>query len=116
MMEVNNENDISVRSMSARGSLGRLSAATGKAVKILDAFGKDFTLIERAGAGQAEVDVVRELETTVVVCVPGLGDEIQIMKARVIEMGDIWEINKADKNEANCLVEEMKAILQLGHA
>ncbi len=114
MAETLNEDDIYIRSMSTRGSLGGLSAATKNVIKILDAFGKDFILVETAGTGQAEVDVMKETETTSVVCVPGLGDEIQIMKAGVMEIGDIFVVNKADKNGAERLVEEIETIFRMG--
>jgi LAO/AO transport system kinase len=115
MIRTNEEQDIYIRSMSTRGSLGGLSAATGNVIKILDAFGKDFILIETAGTGQAEVDVMNQTETTVVVAVPGLGDEIQMMKAGVMEIGDIFVVNKADKDQADKLVEEIGKMLAIGY-
>lgn len=114
MTETLNEDDIYIRSMSTRGNLGGLSVATKNVIKILDAFGKDFILIETVGTGQAEVDVMKETETTIVVSVPGLGDEIQIMKAGVMEIGDIFVVNKADKNGADRLVEEIETIFRMG--
>jgi LAO/AO transport system kinase len=115
MIRTNEEQDIYIRSMSTRGSLGGLSAATGNVIKILDAFGKDFILIETAGTGQAEVDVMNQTETTVVVAVPGLGDEIQMMKAGVMEIGDIFVVNKADKDQVDKLVEEIGKMLAMGY-
>jgi len=115
MMNTSNDNDIYIRSMGTRGSLGGLSEATASTVKILDAFGKDFILIETAGTGQAEVDVIKETDTTVVVCVPGLGDEIQTMKAGVMEIGDIFVVNKADLRDADRLVGDIETMLNMGY-
>jgi len=115
MMKTSNDNDIYIRSMGTRGSLGGLSETTASTVKILDAFGKDFILIETAGTGQAEVDVIKQTDTTVVVCVPGLGDEIQTMKAGVMEIGDIFVVNKADLNDADRLVGDIQTMLHMGY-
>ncbi|MBW1614571.1 MAG: methylmalonyl Co-A mutase-associated GTPase MeaB [Deltaproteobacteria bacterium] len=115
MMSTSNDNDIYIRSMGTRGSLGGLSEATASTVKVLDAFGKDFILIETAGTGQAEVDVIKETDTTVVVCVPGLGDEIQTMKAGVMEIGDIFVVNKADLQDADRLAGDIEAMLHMGY-
>lgn len=86
-----------IRSMATRGFLGGLARATGDAVKVLDAFGKDVVIIETVGVGQDEVDIIRLADTTCVVLVPGLGDTIQSMKAGVMEIADIFVINKADR-------------------
>jgi len=115
MMNTSNDDDIYIRSMGTRGSLGGLSEATASTVKLLDAFGKDFILIETAGTGQAEVDVVKETDTTVVVCVPGLGDEIQTMKAGVMEIGDIFVVNKADLKDADRLAGDIETMLHMGY-
>ncbi|MBW2663610.1 MAG: methylmalonyl Co-A mutase-associated GTPase MeaB [Deltaproteobacteria bacterium] len=115
MMSTSKDNDIYIRSMGTRGSLGGLSEATASTVKILDAFGKDFVLIETAGTGQAEVDVIKETDTTVVVCVPGLGDEIQTMKAGVMEIGDIFVVNKADLKDADRLSGNIETMLHMGY-
>ena len=114
MRKTSCNNDIYIRSMGTRGNLGGLSAATVRTVKILDAFGKDIILIETVGTGQAEVDIVKEADSTIVVCVPGLGDEIQAMKAGVMEIGDIIVVNKADQGDADKLVGELQAMLQMG--
>ncbi|MFH1974156.1 MAG: methylmalonyl Co-A mutase-associated GTPase MeaB [Pseudomonadota bacterium] len=115
MMSTSKDNDIYIRSMGTRGSLGGLSEATASTVKILDAFGKDFILIETAGTGQAEVDVIKETDTTVVVCVPGLGDEIQTMKAGMMEIGDIFVVNKADLKDADRLAGDIETMLHMGY-
>jgi LAO/AO transport system kinase len=115
MMRTSNDNDIYIRSMGTRGSLGGLSAATASTVKILEAFGKDFLLIETAGTGQAEVDVIKTTDTSILVCVPGLGDEIQTMKAGVMEIGDIFAVNKADLRDADKLVRDIETMLHMGY-
>lgn len=85
-----------VRSMSSRGSMGGLSRGTNDAIKLLDAFGKDIILVETVGTGQAETDVISVVDSVVVVAVPGLGDDIQAMKAGILEIADLFVVNKAD--------------------
>ncbi|MDD2671018.1 MAG: methylmalonyl Co-A mutase-associated GTPase MeaB [Syntrophales bacterium] len=84
-----------IRRLSTRGSLGGLSRAAGNAIHIMDAMGMDYILIETVGAGQQEVDIINHAHTVLVVMVPGLGDEIQIMKAGILEIADVFVINKA---------------------
>lgn len=105
--------DVFVRSMSARGSLGGLSAATSDAVKALDAFGKDKIIIETVGAGQNEVDVVRTAHTTAVLVPPGAGDNVQMLKAGILEIADIFVVNKADLDGADRTVQELREMLQV---
>jgi LAO/AO transport system kinase len=107
------EDNIYVRSMSTRGSMGGLSQATSGAIIALDAFGKDIILVETCGTGQAEVDVISATDTTVVVCVPGLGDEIQAMKAGIMEIGDVFAANKADLQNVEKLVNEVELTLHM---
>lgn len=102
-----------IRSMATRGHLGGLARATIDAVKILDASGKDFILIETVGAGQAEVDIVRVADTVVVILAPGLGDEIQAIKAGIIEIADIIAVNKADLPGADRTVLQLESALRL---
>jgi LAO/AO transport system kinase len=87
-----------IRSMGTRGSLGGLSKATHDAIKILDASGYEYIIIETVGVGQSEVDIVKTADTTVVVSVPGLGDDIQAIKAGIMEIGDLFVVNKADRD------------------
>jgi LAO/AO transport system kinase len=108
------DKNIYTRSMGTRGSMGGLSQATSGAIIALDAFGKDIILVETCGTGQAEVDVISATDTTVVVCVPGLGDEIQAMKAGVMEIGDIFAANKADLNNVEKLISEVELMLHVG--
>ncbi len=102
-----------VRSMATRGHLGGLAPATGDVVRILDALGCDTILIETVGAGQGEVDVVSAADTVTVVTVPGLGDAVQTLKAGIMEIGDLFVVNKADRPDAERTVTEIGAMLRL---
>ncbi|MBB6645801.1 methylmalonyl Co-A mutase-associated GTPase MeaB [Halobellus ruber] len=103
--------DVFVRSMSARGRLGGLSTATTDAVHALDAFGKDVVLVETVGAGQNEVDIVRTADTVAVVVQPGSGDDIQMLKAGILEIGDVFAVNKADMDGVDRLIAELEEML-----
>jgi LAO/AO transport system kinase len=103
-----------IRSMATRGHLGGLARATNEAVDILDAMGKDYIVIETVGVGQDEVEVARAAHTTVVVAVPGLGDDIQAIKAGIMEIADLFVINKADREGADRTVMEIEMMLRLG--
>ena len=105
--------EVFVRSMSARGRLGGLSMATADAVKALDAFGKDRIIVETVGAGQNEVDIVETAETVVVVVQPGSGDDVQLLKAGILEIGDVFIVNKADMDEAAGTVAELEAMVHM---
>ncbi len=103
--------DVFFRSMSARGQLGGLSTATADAVKALDAFGKDRILVETVGAGQNEVDIVRTADTVVVLVQPGSGDDVQMLKAGILEIGDVFVVNKADMAGADRTVSELEEMI-----
>ncbi|WP_123539087.1 methylmalonyl Co-A mutase-associated GTPase MeaB [Halosimplex salinum] len=105
--------DVFFRSMSARGTLGGLSTATTDAVKALDAFGKDKIIIETVGAGQNEVDIVRTADTVAVLVPPGSGDDVQMLKAGILEIADLFVVNKADLDGADRTVTELREMLQL---
>ena len=105
-----------IRSLSARGHAGGVSAATGDVVSVLDAFGFDLVLVETVGAGQSEVEVMRLAHTTLVVTIPGLGDDIQAIKAGILEIGDIFVVNKADREGADRTVMELEMMLDLGES
>lgn len=113
MTDLNLDSGVYIRSLGTRGRLGGLSKATGFAVKILDACGFDYVLIETVGVGQSEVDIMKTADTTVVVMVPGLGDDIQAIKAGILEIGDVFVVNKADRDGANRLVLELSMMLEL---
>jgi len=103
-----------IRSMATRGHLGGLSRATRDAAIILDAAGRDVVLIETVGVGQDEVDIVRTADLTVVTLVPGTGDDVQALKAGIMEIADIFVVNKADREGADRLVAVIEANLTLG--
>lgn len=113
MMDIATDPEIFIRSMGTRGCLGGLARKTSEVVKVLDAWGADTILVETVGTGQAEVDVVQAVHTCVVVLVSGLGDEVQTFKAGILEIGDIFAINKADRGGTDRLLLEMKAMLEL---
>ncbi|HOD58882.1 MAG TPA: methylmalonyl Co-A mutase-associated GTPase MeaB [Rectinema sp.] len=101
-----------IRSLATRGSLGGISKATHAAIKVLDAAGYDIILVETVGVGQSEIDIVRVADTVVLISVPGLGDDIQVIKAGIMEIGDIFVVNKADRDGADRLVRELRAMLE----
>jgi LAO/AO transport system kinase len=102
-----------IRSMATRGSLGGLSSTTADVATVLDASGRDLVLIETVGVGQDEVDIVRLADVTVVILVPGMGDDVQSLKAGIMEIADIFVINKADREGAERLEREVKAMQSL---
>src|SRR5439155_20054005 len=101
------------RSMATRGHLGGLARATGDAALILDAAGKDIVIIETVGVGQDEVDIVRTADVSIVTLVPGAGDDVQALKAGIMEIADIFVVNKADREGADRTVASVEAILSL---
>lgn len=102
-----------IRSMGTRGSLGGLSRATAEAIQILDAFGKDLVLVETVGVGQSEVEIVKAADSTVVVLTPAGGDGVQVIKAGIMEIADIFAINKADLPGAERTAAEVSAMLEM---
>jgi len=113
MFDVALSPNVYIRSMGTRGSLGGISRATRMASRVLDAAGFDWVLVETVGAGQSEVDVHDVAYTTVVVMAPGMGDEIQAMKAGIMEIGDIFVVNKADRDGADRTAAQVASIVQL---
>jgi LAO/AO transport system kinase len=114
MGELAGDPGVFVRSMATRGSLGGLARGTLEAVDILDAARYDVVVIETVGVGQDEVDVARAAHTTVVVSAPGLGDDIQAIKAGILEVADVHVVSKCDKPDANRTIADLKAMLALG--
>lgn len=104
---------IFIRSMATRGSLGGLAKATLECVHILDCAGYDVVILETVGVGQAEVDIVRSADTCVVVLVPGMGDSVQIIKAGLMEIADVFVINKSDRDGALALEKDLYTLLSL---
>jgi len=115
MMRHSTDPGVFIRSMATRGQLGGLAKATGDAITILEAGGKDSILIETVGVGQDEVEIVKLADIIVVVLFPGSGDDIQIFKAGIMEIADIFVINKADSPEADRIERQLKAVLELGY-
>jgi LAO/AO transport system kinase len=111
MQDLADDPQIFIRSMGTRGALGGIAVATNDAVNILDAFGKDVIIVETVGAGQVEVDIVTLAHTAVVVTMPGGGDEIQAMKAGIMEIGDVFVVNKADREGAGRARAELELML-----
>lgn len=108
MSRLNTDPGVFIRSMATRGHLGGVARATSDVVKVLDAFGKDIIIIETVGVGQDEIDIIKMVDTTLLVLVPGMGDVIQSMKAGVMEIADIFVVNKADHAGTEQLISEIK--------
>jgi LAO/AO transport system kinase len=113
MQELAGDPNVFIRSMASRGSLGGLAASTRDVVRALDAAGFDVVIIETVGAGQAEVEIVRAAQTVVVVSVPGMGDDIQEIKAGILEIADVFVVNKADRPGADQTAAELRMLLSL---
>lgn len=106
------DDGVFIRSMATRGSHGGLPKAASAVMKLLDAFGKDIVFVETVGVGQTELDIMETVDATIVVLVPEAGDTIQTMKAGLMEIGDIFAVNKADRPGADPLVAELEIMLQ----
>ena len=104
-----------IRSIASRGHLGGLSSATPQALRVLDAAGFDVVLLETVGVGQSEVEVAASADTTVVIVAPGMGDGVQAAKAGILEIGDVFVVNKADRDGADETVRELRHMIQLGN-
>lgn len=113
MQELAGDPNVFIRSMASRGSLGGLAASTRDVARALDAAGYDVVIIETVGAGQAEVEIVRAAHTVLVVTVPGMGDDIQALKAGILEIADIFVVNKADRPGADQTAAELRMLLSL---
>ena len=109
------DKNIFIRSMATRGNLGGLARATVDAVSVLDAAGFDKVIVETVGVGQDEVEIVKTADVSVVVLVPGMGDDIQAIKAGIMEIGDVFVINKADREGVLRTQKELEALLSLAH-
>ncbi|MFZ5966646.1 MAG: methylmalonyl Co-A mutase-associated GTPase MeaB [Bacillota bacterium] len=116
MNELSIDPGVFIRSMGTRGHLGGLSKATHGAVKILDIYGVDYIFIETVGVGQSEVDIAKSADTTVMVMVPGLGDDIQAIKAGIMEIGDVFAVNKADREGAKRTAREIEMMLDFNQS
>ena len=114
MTELTGDDGVFIRSMATRGALGGLARASLEAVDVLDAAGFDLIVIETVGVGQDEVDVVQAAHTVAVISAPGLGDEIQAIKAGILEIADIHVVSKCDRADANATITDLKGMLTLG--
>jgi LAO/AO transport system kinase len=114
MQERATDAGVFIRSMGTRGHMGGLSICTKDAIKILDAFGKDIIIVETVGTGQDEVDIIKAADTILVVTMPSLGDDIQAIKAGILEIGDIFVVNKSDLDFAEKAVLELEMMLNFG--
>ncbi len=102
-----------IRSMATRGHFGGLTESTRSAIDVLDAMGKDYIIVETVGVGQDEVDIVKSAQTTVIVVIPGMGDDIQAIKAGILEVGDIFVINKAERDGADKTQHELRQMIDM---
>lgn len=116
MPELSTDSGVYIRSMGTRGSLGGLALSTRDAIKVLDAAAFDAIIVETVGTGQAETDIVSTSDTVVVVTVPGLGDHIQTLKAGILEIADVFVVNKADKEGSKRTQVELEMMLDMGSA
>ena len=116
MQEHATDPDVFIRSMATRGHLGGMALAAPEGVRILDAAGYELILVETVGVGQAEVDVAAATDTTLVVLAPGLGDAVQMAKAGILEVADVFVVNKADREGAGEVTRELRQMLHLGPA
>ena len=114
MRDLSGDKGIFIRSMASRGSLGGLARATSAVIKVLDAAGYQAILVETVGAGQAEVDIANAAQTTLVIEAPGMGDDVQSIKAGILEIADILVVNKADRPGASRTVKSLQMMLHLG--
>jgi LAO/AO transport system kinase len=114
MQEHATDPDVFIRSMATRGHLGGLSWATPQALRVLDAAGFDVVLIETVGVGQSEIDVISLADTTIVLLAPGMGDGVQAAKAGILEVADVFCVNKADREGADTVVRDLKHMISLG--
>jgi LAO/AO transport system kinase len=107
------DNGVFIRSLATRGSMGGLSRSTNDIIKVMDAMGKEIIIVETVGVGQDEVDIVNTAHTSVVVLVPGQGDDIQAIKAGILEIGDIFVINKCEREEVDRLERDLRTTLEM---
>jgi LAO/AO transport system kinase len=114
MQKLSTDEGVFIRSMASRGQLGGLARATGDAMKVLDALGRDIIMVETVGAGQSEVEIARAAHTVLVVDAPGLGDDIQAIKAGLFEIADIFVVNKADRDGADRTLMTLQMMLDMG--
>lgn len=113
MQDVTGDPGVFIRSLASRGHLGGLSVSTPQAIRVLDAAGYDVVLVETVGVGQSEVEIARLADTTLVLLAPGMGDGIQAAKAGILEIGDVFVVNKADRDGADATVRDLRHMIQM---
>ena len=116
MRDLSGDSGVFIRSMASRGSLGGLARATASAIKVLDAAGFDVVMVETVGAGQSEVEIAQTAHTVVVVEAAGMGDDVQAIKAGLLEIADVFAVNKADRPGADHTIAALEMLLDLSHA
>lgn len=116
MQEHATDPGVFIRSLATRGNLGGLSKATGDCIRVMDALGREVIIVETVGVGQDEIDIAQMAHTTIVVLVPGMGDDIQAIKAGILEIADVFAVNKSDLDGADRTVRELRGMLELRHA
>ena len=109
------DREVFIRSMATRGQLGGISRSTADATRVLDAWGAKMVIVETVGVGQDELEIARLAHTTVVVMAPGMGDEVQAIKAGILEVADVFCVNKADRDGADSTVRDLEMMIALGH-
>jgi LAO/AO transport system kinase len=113
MQRHSNDEGVFIRSLATRGHFGGLTQSTRSAIDVLDAMGKDYIIVETVGVGQDEVEIVKSAHTTVIVLIPGMGDDIQAIKAGILEAGDIFVINKSDKEGSDNTLNDLRTMLDM---
>lgn len=115
MQQHSNDEGVFIRSLATRGHFGGLTHSTRSAIDVLDAMGKDCIIIETVGVGQDEVEIVKSAHTTVIVVIPGMGDDIQAIKAGILEAGDIFVVNKSERDGADRTLNDLNVMIEMGN-
>ncbi|MBW1763743.1 MAG: methylmalonyl Co-A mutase-associated GTPase MeaB, partial [Deltaproteobacteria bacterium] len=114
MQKHSSDDGVFIRSLATRGHFGGLTRSTRSAIDVLDAMGKDIIIVETVGVGQDEVEIVKNAHTTLIITVPGLGDDIQAIKAGILEAGDIFVVNKTDRQGADKTLSDLVSMIEMG--
>ena len=114
MQRHSSDRDVFIRSLATRGHFGGLTLSTRGAIDVMDAMGKDYIIVETVGVGQDEVDIVKKAHTTAIVVIPGMGDDIQAIKAGILEVGDLFIINKSDRDGVDKTLNDLKTMIEMG--